>query len=163
MPNDPIGLSPYLTVSDAAAAADFYKQAFGATEIARHADPNSKKLMHVRLELFGSLLMFADDFPEWMDGKSRTPQALGGTPVTLHLQVPDIDAVWETAVAAGATVTMPLKDQFWGDRYGQLLDPYGHQWAIGQSLHSLTNEEVEAAAKENFKPSQSASGIAAPA
>jgi PhnB protein len=152
MPGEPIGLTPYLVVSDAAAAADFYKSAFGATEIARHADPNSKKLMHVRLDLFGSLLMFADDFPEMMGGKSRTPEALGGTPITLHLQVADADAVWATAVAAGAKITMPLADQFWGDRYGQLLDPFGHQWSIGQSLHQLTNEEVEAAAKETFKP-----------
>jgi len=152
MPGEPIGLTPYLTVSDAAAAADFYKSAFGATEIARHAAPGSKKLMHVRLELFGSLLMFADDFPEMMGGKPRTPEALGGTPITLHLQVPDADAVWETAVAAGATITMPLADQFWGDRYGQLLDPFGHQWSIGQSLKQLTDAEVEAAAKETFKP-----------
>ncbi len=154
MPDEPIGLTPYLVVSDAAAASDFYQRAFGATEIARHAAPGGKKLMHVRVTLFGSLLMFADDFPEMMGRKSRTPEALGGTPITLHLQVPDANAVWEKAVAAGATVTMPLKDQFWGDRYGQLLDPFGHQWSISQTLRQLSDEEVEAAAEESFKPAE---------
>ena len=149
---DPVGLSPYLVVSDANAAVEFYKKAFGAREIARHAAPNGKKLMHVRMEVFGSTLMFADDFPEMMGGKPRTPQALGGTPVTLHLQLEDAQAVWDRAIAAGATVTMPLKDQFWGERYGQFLDPFGHQWSLGQMLKKLSHEEVEAAAKENFRP-----------
>jgi PhnB protein len=149
---DLIGLTPYLVVSDAAAASDFYQRAFGATEIARHATPDGKKLMHVRIQLFGSTLYFADDFPEMMGGTSRTPEALGGSPVTLHVQVPDATAVWEQAVAAGATVTMPLKDQFWGDRYGQLRDPFGHAWSIGQTLRQVSPEEFEKAARKEFKP-----------
>lgn len=147
----PQALTPYLTVSDAAAAAEFYKKAFGAVEVARHAAPGTNKLMHVHMTILDSVLMFADDFPEHMGGKSRTPEALGGTPVTLHLQVDDADAIWENAVAAGANVTMPLADQFWGDRYGQLLDPFGHAWSIGQTKSKPSAEEIEEGAKAAFK------------
>ena len=147
----PVGLFPYLVVSDAKAAIDFYTKAFGATEVMRHSAPNSDKLMHVHMVVFGSAFYFADDFPEHMGGRSRTPQALGGTPVTLHLQVDDAQAVWDSAVANGATVAMPLADQFWGDRYGQLLDPFGHQWSIGQTLKTLSDAEVEKAAEAAFQ------------
>lgn len=147
----PTGLFPHLVVNDATAAIDFYTRAFGAKEITRHAAPNSKKLMHVAMEVEGTKFYFADDFPEYMDGKSRTPQALGGTPVTLHLQVDDAQAVWDAAVRAGATVTMPLADQFWGDKYGQLLDPFGHQWSIGQTVRTPSAEELEEAAAAAFK------------
>jgi PhnB protein len=147
----PQALTPYLTMSDAAAAAEFYKKAFGAIEVSRHQAPNTNKLMHVHMTILDSVLMFADDFPEMMGGKSRTPQSLGGTPVTLHLQVDDANAIWESAVAAGATVTMPLADQFWGDRYGQLVDPFGHAWSIGQTISKLTPEEIEAGAQAAFK------------
>lgn len=147
----PTGLFPHLVVNDATAAIDFYTRAFGAKEITRHTAPNSKKLMHVAMEVEGTKFYFADDFPEYMDGKSRTPQALGGTPVTLHLQVGDAQAVWDAAVKAGATVTMPLADQFWGDKYGQLLDPFGHQWSIGQTVREPSQEEIEEAAAAAFK------------
>jgi PhnB protein len=139
-------VTPYLVMSDAAAAIDFYKKAFGAEEVARHAAPNDTRLMHVHMRLLGSDLMFSDDFADKMDGKSKTPQALGGSPVTLHLQVEDANALWDRAVGAGAKVTMPLKDQFWGDRYGQLQDPFGHQWSVGQKIKNLSKEEIEAAA-----------------
>ena len=108
--------------------------------------------MHARMDVFGSTLMFADDFPEMMGGKPRTPQALGGTPVTLHLQVEDARAVWDQAIAAGATIVMPLKDQFWGERYGQFLDPFGHQWSVGQVFKTLSHEEIEASIKEQYHP-----------
>lgn len=153
-PGDPIGLSPYLVVSDAAAAIEFYKQAFGAKEVARLTAPNSTRIMHARMDVFGSILMLADDFPEMMGGKPRTPEALGGTPVTLHLQVEDAKVIWDRVIAAGATAVMPLKDQFWGERYGQFLDPFGHQWSVGQVLKTLSLEEVEAAAKEQFHPAK---------
>jgi PhnB protein len=147
----PTGLFPHLVVSDATAAIDFYKKAFGAKEITRHPAPNSKKLMHVAMEVEGTKLYFADDFPEFCGGKSRTPQTLGGTPVTLHLQVADAQAVWDSAVRAGATVTMPLADQFWGDKYGKLNDPFGHEWSIGQTVREPSAKEIEEAAAAVFK------------
>jgi PhnB protein len=142
-------LTPYLTVSDAAAAIEFYKKAFGAEEVARHSAPDGKRLMHVHLKVLGMDLMFADDFPEHM-GRSRTPEALGGSPVTLHLQTEDVDSLWANALAAGAKVTMPLKDQFWGDRYGQFTDPFGHSWSAGQTIKTVSTEELEEAAKAAF-------------
>jgi PhnB protein len=145
-----LGLIPYLVVSDAKAAIEFYKQALDGKEIARHAAPNSEKLMHARVEIHGSTLMFSDDFPEFMGGKSRTPQALGGTPVTLHLQVEDAQSVWDKAIAAGVTVTMPLKEQFWGDIYGKFVDPFGHEWAIGQSVKRPSQSELQEGAEVEF-------------
>jgi PhnB protein len=142
-------LTPYLTVSDAAAAIDFYKKAFGAQEVARHQAPDGKRLMHAHLKVLGMDLMLSDDFPEHM-GRSRTPQAFGGSPVTLHLHTDDVNSLWEKAVAAGAKVTMPLADQFWGDRYGQFTDPFGHSWSAGQTIKKMTEEEVMAGAKAAF-------------
>ena len=143
-------VTPYLTVGDAAAAIDFYKKAFGAEEIARHTAPDGKRLMHAHLKVMGMDLMLSDDFPEYMGGRSRTPQGFGGSPVTLHLQTDDVDTLWEKIVAAGATVTMPLKDQFWGDRYGQFTDPFGHSWSAGQRIKQVSPEELEAGAKAAF-------------
>jgi PhnB protein len=142
---------PYIVVSNAAAAIDFYKAAFNAVELMRHPAPNSDKLMHASLKINGGVLMMSDDFSASMGGKSQTPEALGGSPVTFHLAVEDADAVWAQAVAAGAEVTMLLADQFWGDRYGQLRDPFGHRWSVGQSIAKPTKEEVEEAAKAVFK------------
>jgi PhnB protein len=142
-------LTPYLTVSNAAAAIDFYKKAFGAEEVARHQAPDGKRLMHASLKVLGMDLMLSDDFPEHM-GRSRTPEAFGGSPVTLHLQTDDVNSLWEKAVAAGAKVTMPLADQFWGDRYGQFTDPFGHSWSAGQTIKKMTEEEVMAGAKAAF-------------
>src|SRR5438309_6907148 len=119
-------LSPHLFVSNAAAAIDFYKQAFEADELERHSEPDGKRIMHASLLINGATLMLSDDFPEFRGGKSSTPEALGGSPVVLHLQVRDADSAFNKAVAAGARVTMPLADQFWGDRYGQVTDPFGH-------------------------------------
>jgi len=146
-----MGVSPYLVVNNGKAAMDFYKKALDGKEIALHTAPNSDKIMHGRLEIHGSTVMLSDDFPEFMGGKSRTPQALGGTPVTLHLQVENAQTVWDKAVAAGATVTMPLKEQFWGDIYGKFVDPFGHEWSIGQTVKKLSEEEVMAGAKAAFK------------
>jgi PhnB protein len=139
------GVSPYLTVSDADAAIDFYRRAFGAVELSRMPGPDGKKLMHAAVTINGGLVMMSDDFPEFADGHSSTPEALGGSPVTIHLNVADVDAVWQRAVDAGATVTMPLEDQFWGDRYGQLTDPFGHRWSLATHQRDVTPEEIEAA------------------
>jgi PhnB protein len=143
-------LSPHLFVSNAAAAIDFYKKAFNAEELTRHAAPDGKRLMHAALLINGSTLMLCDDFPEYRGGKGSTPEALGGSPVVLHLQVADADPVYERAVAAGATVAMPLADQFWGDRYGQVTDPFGHTWSIGARVRKVSEEELKEAAKAQF-------------
>lgn len=141
---------PHIVVSNAAAAIDFYKKAFGATELARHIAPGSNKIMHAHLVINGGHLMLNDDFSEMMGQKPTTPEVLGGSPVTLHLQVENADATWKQAVDAGAQVIFPLGDQFWGDRYGQLRDPFGHKWGIGQTIAKPTAEELERGAKASF-------------
>ncbi|ART72171.1 hypothetical protein BTO20_29700 [Mycobacterium dioxanotrophicus] len=135
---------PHLVVDDAAAAIDFYVKAFGATELGRVPGPGGK-LIHAALTINGSTVMLNDDFPEFNDGKSTTPKALGGTPVTIHLTVTDVESKFEQAVEAGAEVVMPLEDQFWGDRYGMVRDPFGHQWSLGQPVREVSPEEIAAA------------------
>jgi PhnB protein len=121
-----------MTIRDgkAADAIEFYKRAFGAEEMTRAPAEGSTKLMHAHLRINGDSIMLADDFPEWKGGV----EAGAPTGITLHLQVDDADRWWNRAVEAGATVTMPLADQFWGDRYGSLKDPYGHSWSIGSPV-----------------------------
>lgn len=144
-------LLPYLTVSDGAGAIAFYKQAFGAVEEEVHLAPGSTKIMNARLSINGGVFMLSDDFSAEFGGKTSTPEALGGSPVVIHLEMADVDAAWEVAVAAGATVTMPLADQFWGDRYGQMVDPFGHKWSMAQVKREMTKDEVEKAAETGFK------------
>ena len=141
---------PYFVVNDGAAAIEFYKAAFGAEELARHMAPHSNRIMHAHLKLNGGDLMLSDDFGAEMGHKSETPLALGGSPVTIALVVDDAHASWDRAVAAGATVTMPLADQFWGDRYGQLKDPFGHKWSISQTIATPSEDEIAKAAAETF-------------
>lgn len=132
---------PHLVVKGAAKACDFYKKAFGAVELNRMPDPGgSDRLMHAHLTVNGHDLMLCDDFPEHCGGASRAPN--GPSPVTLHLNVPNCDAAMDRAATAGATVTMPAMDAFWGMRYGQIVDPFGHSWSIG---HMLTEEQTKAA------------------
>ena len=123
------GLTPYLTIGDGRAneAVDFYKRAFDAKELGRHPAEDGRRLMHAHLSINCADLMLSDDFPEFHGGGSA-PAPAG---VTLHLAVNDADQAWSRAVGAGAEVTMPLADQFWGDRYGQLVDPFGFTWSIG--------------------------------
>ena len=122
------GLTPHLGIRDgrAAEAIDFYKAAFGAEEQMRMPADDGKRLMHAHLTINGASLMLADDFPEYTGKAAGPPEGC-----TLHLQVTDADAAWNRAVEAGATVKMELADQFWGDRYGQVEDPFGHRWSIG--------------------------------
>jgi uncharacterized glyoxalase superfamily protein PhnB len=133
-------LTPSLTVHDAAAAIEWYKRAFGAVELNRAMAPDGQKIWHAMLQIGDSRLMLNDEFPD-MDG-SQSPKALGGTPVNIHLYVEDADAVFQRAVEAGATVTMPIMDAFWGDRYGKVFDPFGHDWAIATHLEDPTPEEM---------------------
>jgi PhnB protein len=144
-------LRPYLTVSDGAAAIAFHKKAFGTAERELHLAPGSTKIMNACLSINDGVFMLSDDFSAEFGGTSSTPEALKGSPVTLHLQVEDVDIAWAQAVAAGAIVTMPLADQFWGDRYGQLKDPFGHKWSMAQKKESLTRDQIEEAAKTSFK------------
>jgi PhnB protein len=137
-------LSPHLIVGGAAAAIDFYVNAFNAVELGRVPGPDGK-LIHAALQINGSTVLLNDDFPEMQDGKSMTPIALGGTPVTIHLTVVDVDARFQQAIDAGATVLMPLEDQFWGDRYGMLRDPFGHHWSMGQPVREVSMEEIRKA------------------
>ncbi len=137
-------VTPHLVVSDAAAAIDFYVQAFGAEELGRVPGPDGR-LIHAAVRINGSTVMLNDDFPEMCDGKSMTPTSLGGTPVTIHLTVTDVDAKFQRAVDAGATVVAPLEDQFWGDRYGVVADPFGHHWSLGQPVREVSIDEIQAA------------------
>ncbi|MBY0443338.1 MAG: VOC family protein [Mycobacteriaceae bacterium] len=137
-------LAPHLVVDNAAAAIAFYVKAFDAVELGRVPRPDGK-LIHAALRINGFTVMLNDDFPETCDGKSMTPKSLGGTPVTIHLTVTDVDAKFQQAVEAGATVVVALADQFWGDRYGVLADPFGHHWSLGQPMREVSMEEITAA------------------
>jgi PhnB protein len=133
-------VTPHLAIDGAAAAIDFYKKAFGAVELGRMPAQDGKRLMHAMIRIGDSVIMLADAFPEY---GGQGPKALGGTPVTVHLYVPDSDKVFAQAVAAGAKVAMPIADMFWGDRYGQLVDPFGHHWSIAEHLEDLTPAQME--------------------
>ena len=137
-------LSPHLVVDNAAAAIDFYVKAFDAVEIGRVPRPDGK-LVHAAVRINGFLVMLNDDFPEMSGGKSMTPTSLGGTPVTIHLTVTDVDAKFARALEAGAGVVAPLEDQFWGDRYGVVADPFGHHWSLGQPVRQVSMDEIAAA------------------
>jgi PhnB protein len=123
----PTGVYPYLTVKGGKAALEFYTRAFGASEEYRAYGEDNERIMHARFRVNGAAILLSDDFPEFRGG-GETPAPNG---VTIHLEVDDADAWWKRAVDAGAEIKMPLADQFWGDRYGQLRDPYGHSWSIG--------------------------------
>jgi PhnB protein len=150
---------PHLVVGNAAAAIEFYKRAFGAEELARVPAPNSNKLMHAMLAVNGGRLMLNDDFSAEMGEKPSTPEALGGSPVTLHMQVQDANASWQRALEAGATVIFPLKDQFWGDRYGVVRDPFGHKWSIGQNVAKPSAEEIEKGARKGFERARETTAV----
>ena len=133
IPEDFHTITPQLVVRGVAGAVDWYGRALGAHELLRNAAPDGK-IMHCELLLGDSRFFVVDEFP----GSMRSPAALGGTPVTLHLYVADVDAVFARAVAAGATVLMPVADQFWGDRYGMISDPFGHRWSIASRIEDLS-------------------------
>jgi PhnB protein len=126
-------ITAHLVVSDAKGAIEWYKKAFGAKELHRQDADDGKRLLHAALRVNRGVFMLCDDFPEWK-GRASTPEAFGGSPVTLHLELKkpaDVDKLVETARQHGATVTSEPQDMFWGDRYAQIRDPYGHNWSIG--------------------------------
>ncbi|WP_027157643.1 VOC family protein [Methylobacter luteus] len=135
-------VTPHLICDGAADAIEFYKKAFNAVEMMRLPGPQGK-LIHASIRIGDSVVMLADEFPEW---GSFGPNSLKGSPVTIHLQVEDVDALFEQAVSAGAEVKMPVQDMFWGDRYGYLEDPFGHHWAIATHVRDVSPEELQEAA-----------------
>jgi len=133
-------ITPHLIVKGAAEAIDFYKRALGAEELSRMPFPapdGSMKVGHAELRIGDSKLVLADEFPEY-----GAVGPTGNSPVTIHLYVTDADAAFARAVEAGATVTMPLADMFWGDRYGKVVDPFGHHWSIAEHLEDLSPEQM---------------------
>ena len=141
-----MSITAHIVVQGAESAPVFYRDAFGAVEIERIPTPDGR-LMSVELRIGGSLLHLADEFPEI---GVLAPPSIGGTPVVLALDVTDADAVFAQALAAGAEVRQPLQDMFWGDRHGQLEDPFGHRWNVAQHLRDVPHDEVVAAAAELF-------------
>ncbi|MDX2100400.1 MAG: VOC family protein [Leptolyngbyaceae cyanobacterium bins.59] len=133
-------VTPHLTVQNAQAAIEFYQKAFGAQEQFRMMTPDGKAIMHCVIKIGNSLIFLNDEFPDW---GSLSPKAFNGSAVTIHLQVEDADRWFEQAVSAGATVTMPLENMFWGDRYGKLVDPFGHHWSIATEVEQVSPEEME--------------------
>lgn len=137
-------ITPAIVVRDAAAAIDFYKRAFGAEEISRMAGPDGS-IMHAEIRIGDSLLMLGEENEQW---GTRSPLSTNGNPGSLHIYVEDADASFARALQAGATVRYPLEDAFWGDRYGKVTDPFGHEWGIATRVKNLSNEEMERAGKE---------------
>lgn len=143
-------ITPSLIVAGAKEAIAFYEKAFGAKLLSCHMGPDGKRVMHSELQLGDSKLMVNDEYPEM---GAFGPKGEGRTPTTLHLYVEDVDKVFNQAVAAGAKATMPVMDAFWGDRYGQLVDPFGHHWSIGTHKEDLTPDEMNKRAEQAFAQS----------
>ncbi|MEQ9334828.1 VOC family protein [Thalassobaculum sp.] len=147
VPDNFHSVTPHLVVKGAKNAIAFYKKAFGATGEDCMTMPGAPdQVMHAQIRIGDSMIMLADEF----SGCSEGPDGSGATPVTLHLYVEDADAVFAQAIAAGATVGMPLADMFWGDRYGQVIDPFGHRWSIATHMRDYTPEEMAKGAEEMF-------------
>jgi PhnB protein len=137
-------LTPHIIVSDGVAALEFYKQAFGATETFRMMAPDGNNVMHAQMQIGSSMLMLAGEFPP----DCLSPKNRGGTSVFLHIYTEDADALFNRAVKAGCKVLMPMADTFWGDRYGQVEDPFGHKWSLATHKQDLTAEQVAANGRE---------------
>jgi len=132
-------LTPFLTVRNALRAIEFYKQAFGAQERGVAKGPDGK-VMHAEVKIGDSVIMLSDEFPEF---GSLSPQSVGGSPMGLHIYIENVDAAFDRAVKAGAQVEMPVMDQFWGDRYGKLKDPFGHKWSIATHVKDMSADEMK--------------------
>lgn len=136
-------ITPSITVQNAGAAIDFYKSALGATEVMRLTMPDGK-VMHGEIQIGDSRIMLSDEFPDW---GCVSPQSIGGTASALMIYVPDVDAAFTQAVAAGATSISPPTDQFWGDRSARILDPFGHKWSLATHLEEISDAEIAERAK----------------
>lgn len=150
-------VTAYLSVEGGLAAIEFYKKAFGAEELRRRVTPNGR-LIHGQIKIGNTMVFLSDVFP---DSDSAAPSSIGTTTVTLHIYTEDVDALWDQAVAAGARVTIPLENQYWGERYGQLIDPFGHHWTLSMQVEIDPKEmearrlEAEAAYAHEERPSRS--------
>jgi len=140
-------VTPHLTCAGAADAIEFYKRAFAAVEVTRLAGPGGK-LMHAMIRIGDSAVMLVDEFPDY---GTFGPKAMKGSPVTIHLYVDDVDAFVRRAVDAGAKITMPLADMFWGDRYCRLEDPFGHQWSVATHVRDVHPEEMQQAMRQQMR------------
>ena len=136
-------ITPNLVINGASQALEFYKKAFGAKELDKSPLPDGK-LMHASIKIGDSVIMMADEFP---GGGMKSPSSAGTTTVTLHIYTTNVDKLWRRALDAGAKIVMPLENQFWGERYGQLLDPFGHQWSMSQRIN-MTRKEMEEKQKQ---------------
>lgn len=137
-------ITPSIIVRDAAGAIEFYKRAFGAEEAERMIGPDGK-VMHAEIRIGDSVVMLGDENPEW---GMQSPLSTNGNPGSLHIYVDDADAAFDHALRAGAKVKQPLEDAFWGDRYGKVTDPYGHQWGIATRVKEMTQEQMRKAGEE---------------
>ena len=144
IPSGMHSVTPHLVCAGAANAIEFYKKAFGAEEQGRLPGPDGR-IMHAAVKIGDSTVMLVDEMPEW---GSLGPKALKGSPVTIHLYVDDADRFVERAAKAGAKVTMPVAEQFWGDRYGKLEDPFGHHWSVATHVRDVTPEEMKKAMQQ---------------
>lgn len=140
-------VTPSLVVRDAAKAIDFYKRALGAQELVRMPGPDGK-IMHAEIKIGDSIIFLADEMPQ--PGSPKSPQTLGGITGSIQLYVPNVDQSFKQAIAAGGKETMAVADQFWGDRWGSFVDPFGHSWGIGTHKEDLTQAEMEQRAQEFF-------------
>jgi PhnB protein len=140
-------VTPYLTVKGAAQAIEFYKKAFGAEEVMRFPSPDGK-IMHAEIRIGGAVIMLHDEAPQW---NALSPQTVGDSSSSIMLYVNDVDAVMKKAADAGATVTMPTADQFYGDRSGNLKDPFGHKWHIATHIEDVAPEELKKRAAKMFE------------
>ncbi len=140
-------ITPHLIVRDAVKAIEFYRKAFGAEARGVHKTPDGK-VMHAELKIGDSMIFLADEFPGM--GSCSAPQTLNGSTAVMNLYRDNIDQLFNQAVAAGATVVFPLTNQFWGDRYGQVKDPFGHVWALGQHIEDVAPDELERRGREAF-------------
>lgn len=141
-------VTPHLVIKGAAKAIEFYKKAFGAEEIMIMPGPDGQSVMHAEIRIGDSTIMIGDDLP--MMQRWISPARLNGTTVCLHLYVPDVDAAFQRAIDAGATESMPVSDTFWGDRYGKVTDPFGHEWSLATHKKDLTPEQIQEGAKAFF-------------
>ena len=140
-------VTPYLVVNNAARAIEFYQRAFGAKEMMRMDGPPGK-IVHAELKIGDSMIMLSDEMP---GGGLRSPQSLGGTTTGVFLYVENVDNVFHQATAAGAKVEMPVSDQFWGDRYGKITDPFGHSWSLATHVEDVPREEMKKRMQEAMK------------